>query len=67
LGFLVPGVVTTPSGAHSSPAAMAMRISDVYPTLAPIKASGRRSEIRMRLDLNAHKLIDGITRSDGPF
>jgi hypothetical protein len=40
---------------------------DVDPTLAPIKTSGRRSEIRMRLDLNAHALIDGITRSDGPF
>jgi hypothetical protein len=40
---------------------------DVDPTLAPIKTSGRRSEIRMRLDLNAHELIDGITRSDGSF
>jgi hypothetical protein len=40
---------------------------DVDPTLAPIKTSGRRSEIRMRLDLNAHQLIDGITRSDGRF
>ena len=40
---------------------------DVDPTLAPIKTSGRRSEIRMRLDLNALELIDGITRSDGSF
>jgi len=40
---------------------------DVDPTLAPIKTSGRRSEIRMRLDLNPHELIDGITRSDGSF
>ena len=40
---------------------------DVDPTLAPIKTSGRRSEIRMRLDFNAHELIDGITRSDGSF
>ena len=40
---------------------------DVDPTLAPIKSSGRRPEIRMRLDLNAHELIDGITRFDGPF
>ncbi len=37
---------------------------DVDPTLAPIKSSGRRPEIRMRLDLNAHELlIHGITRS----
>ena len=34
---------------------------DVDPTLAPIKSSGRSHEIRMRLDLNAHELIDGIT------
>jgi hypothetical protein len=27
---------------------------DVDPTLAPIKSSGRRPEIRMTLDLNAH-------------
>jgi hypothetical protein len=40
---------------------------DVDPTLAPIKSSGRSPEIRMRLDLNAHELIDGITRFDGPF
>ena len=40
---------------------------DVDPTVAAIKASGRRSEIRMRLDLNAHELIDGITRSDRPI
>ena len=40
---------------------------DVDPTLAPIKTSGRSPEIRMRLDLNAHELIDRITRSDGPF
>src|SRR6516225_6569563 len=35
---------------------------DVDPTLAPIKTSGRRSEICMRLDLNAHELTHGITR-----
>ena len=41
---------------------------DVDPMLAPIKSSGRRPEIRMSFDLNAHELlIDGITRSDGPF
>ena len=40
---------------------------DVDPTLAPIKSSGRSPEIRMRLDLNAYELIDGITRFDGPF
>ncbi len=40
---------------------------DVDPTLAPIKTSGRRSETRLRLDLNAHELIDGITHSDGSF
>jgi hypothetical protein len=40
---------------------------DVDPTLAPIKTLGRSPEIRMRLDLNAHELIDRVTRSDGPF
>ena len=30
---------------------------DVDPTLSPKKTSGRRSEIRMRLNLNAHELI----------
>jgi hypothetical protein len=40
---------------------------DVDPTLAPIKSSGRSPEIRMRLDLNAHELIDRIIRSDDPF
>jgi hypothetical protein len=41
---------------------------DVDPTLAPIKSSGRRPEIRMSFDLNAHELlIDGITRSDRSF
>jgi hypothetical protein len=35
---------------------------DVDPTLASIKSSGRSL-----LDLNAHELIDRITRSDGPF
>jgi hypothetical protein len=35
---------------------------DVDPTLASIKTSGCRFEIRMRLDLNAHE-IHGITRS----
>src|SRR6516165_1463862 len=35
---------------------------DVDATLAPIKTSGRRSEICMRLDLNAHELTHGITR-----
>jgi hypothetical protein len=36
---------------------------DIDPTRAPIKTSGRCSEIRMRLDLNAHELTHGITRS----
>jgi hypothetical protein len=31
---------------------------DVDPTLTPIKTSRRRSEIRMRLDLNAHELLN---------
>jgi len=35
---------------------------DVDPTLAPIKTSRRRSEICMRLDLNAHELTHGIIR-----
>ena len=29
---------------------------DLYPTIASIKTSGRRGEIWMRLDLNAHEL-----------
>ena len=37
---------------------------DVDPTLAPIKTSGRRFEIRMRLDLNAHQLIHWIRGRD---
>jgi hypothetical protein len=37
---------------------------DVDPTLAPIKTSGRRSKIRMRLNLNARELIYGIRRRD---
>src|SRR6516164_10802687 len=37
---------------------------DVDPTLTPIKPSGRRPEIRMRLDLNAHQLIHGIRGRD---
>jgi hypothetical protein len=40
---------------------------DVDPTLAPIKTSGCRFEIRMRLDLNAHDWIHGITRSRRPI
>src|SRR6516162_9139809 len=36
---------------------------DVDPTLAPIKTSRRRSQIRMRLNLNAYEWIHGITRS----
>jgi hypothetical protein len=36
---------------------------DVDPTSASIKTSGRCSEIGMRLDLNAHELTHGITRS----
>ena len=35
---------------------------DVDPTLAPIKTSRRRSEIRMRLNLNMHELIHKIRR-----
>ena len=35
---------------------------DVDPTLAPINASGRCPEIRMRLDLNAHQLIHDAIR-----
>jgi hypothetical protein len=36
---------------------------DVDPTSASIKTSGRCSEIGMKLDLNAHELTHGITRS----
>ena len=42
---------------------------DVDPTLSPKKTSGRRSEIRMRLNLNAHEFIrwdSRIVHPQGP-
>jgi hypothetical protein len=40
---------------------------DVDPTPAPIKTLGGRSEIRTRLDLNAHQLIHGSPDRGGPI
>ena len=37
---------------------------DVDPTLAPIKTSRRRSEVRMMFNLDTHALIQGIRGRD---
>jgi hypothetical protein len=39
-------------------------LDDVDPTLAPIKTSRRRSEVRMMFNLDTHALIQGIRGRD---
>jgi hypothetical protein len=42
-------------------------LDDVDPTLTPIKTSGCRFEIRMRLDLNAHDWIMVLPARGSPI